>query len=43
MAGLSEINAIKKVVEEDFALAGINSGRFRKASEAMDKLGQSLN
>jgi|TARA_B100001094_G_scaffold91841_1_gene87825 hypothetical protein len=43
MAGLSEIKAIKEVVEEDLALVGKNSGRFRKASEAMDKLDRSLN
>ena len=42
MACLSEIKAIKEVVEEDLALVGKNSGRFRKASEAMDKLGRSL-
>lgn len=43
MAGLSEIKAIKEVVEEDLALVEKNSGRFRKASEAMDKLDRSLN
>ena len=43
MAGLSEIKTIKEVVEEDLALVGKNSGRFRKASEAMDKLDRSLN
>ena len=43
MASLSEIKAIKEVVEEDLALVGKNSGRFRKASEAMDKLDRSLN
>lgn len=43
MAGLSEIKAIKEVVEEDLALVGKDSGRFRKASEAMDKLYRSLN
>ena len=43
MAGLSEIKAIKEVVEEDLALVGKNSSRFRKASEAMDKLDRSLN
>jgi hypothetical protein len=43
MAGLSEIKAIKEVVEEDLALVGKNFGRFRKASEAMDKLDRSLN
>ena len=43
MAGLSEIKAIKEVVEEDLALVGKNSGRFGKASEAMDKLDRSLN
>ena len=43
MAGLSEIKAIKEVVEEDLALVGKNSGRFRKASKTMDKLDRSLN
>ena len=43
MAGLSEIKAIKKVVEEDLAVVGKNSGRSGKASEAMDKLDRSLN
>ena len=43
MAGLSEIKAIKEVVEEDLALVGKNSARFSKASEAMDKLDRSLN
>ena len=42
MASVSEIKAIKKVVEEDLALVGKNSGRFRKASQAMDKLDKSL-
>jgi hypothetical protein len=42
MAGLSEIKAIKEVVEEDLALVGKNSGRFSKASEAMDQLDRSL-
>ena len=42
MAGLSEIKAIKEVVEEDLALVGKNSGRFRKASEAMEPLERSL-
>ena len=43
MASLSEIKAIKKVVEEDLALVGKNSTRFSKASEAMDKRDRSLN
>ena len=43
MAGLSEIKAIKEVVEEDLTLVGKNSSRFRKASETMDKLDRSLN
>ena len=43
MASISQIKAIKEVVEEDLALVGKNSGRFRKASEAMDKLDRSLN
>ena len=43
MASLNEIKAIKEVVEKDLALVGKNSGRFRKASEAMDKLDRSLN
>jgi hypothetical protein len=43
MAGLSEIKAIKEVVEEDLALVGKNSGCFSKATEAMDKLDRSLN
>ena len=43
MASISEIKAIKEVVEEDLALVGKNSSRFRKASEAMDKLDRSLN
>ena len=42
MASLSEIKAIKEVVEEDLALVGKNSGRFKKASEAMDQLDRSL-
>ena len=42
MAGLSEIKAIKEVVEEDLALVGKNSGRFRKVSEAKIKLDRSL-
>ena len=43
MASISQIKAIKEVVEEDLTLVGKNSGRFRKASEAMDKLDRSLN
>ena len=43
MASVSEIKAIKEVVEEDLSLVGKNSGRFSKASEAMDKLDRSLN
>ena len=43
MAGLSEIKAIKEVFEEELAMVGKNSGRFRKASEAMEKLDRSLN
>ena len=42
MASVSEIKAIKKVVEEDLALVGKNSCRFSKASEAMDQLDRSL-
>ena len=42
MASLSEIKAIKEVVKEDLALVGKNSGRFKKASEAMDQLDRSL-
>ena len=43
MASVSEIKTIKEVVEKDLALVGKNSGRSRKASEAMDKLDRSLN
>ena len=43
MASVSEIKAIKEVVEEDLALVGKNSGCFSKATEAMDKLDRSLN
>ena len=43
MAGLSEIKAIKEMVEEDLALVGKNSGRFSKASEAMDQLDRFIN
>ena len=42
MASVGEIKAIKKVVEEDLALVGKNSGRFSKASEAMDQLDRFL-
>ena len=42
MASVSEIKAIKEVVEEDLALVGKNSGRSRKASEAMEQLDRSL-
>ena len=42
MAGLSEIKAIKEVVEEDLALMGKNSGRSRKASEATEQLDRYL-
>ena len=42
MAGLSEIKAIKEVVEEDLALAGKNSGHSWKASEAMEQMDRSL-
>ena len=42
MACLSEIKAIKEVVEEDLALVGKDSCLFSKASEAMDQLDRSL-
>ena len=42
MASVSEIKAIKEVVVEDLDLVGKNSGRFSKASEAMDQLDRSL-
>ena len=42
MAGVSEIKAIKEMVEEDIALVEKNSCRFSKASEAMDQLDRSL-
>ena len=42
MASVGEIKAIKKVVEEGLALVGKNSGRFSKASEAMDQVDRSL-
>ena len=43
MASVSEIKALKKVVEEDLALVGKNSGCFSKGSEAMDQLDRFLN
>ena len=42
MASVNEIKAVKEVVEKDFTLVEKNSDRFRKASEARDKLGRSL-
>ena len=42
MASVSEIKAIKEVVEEDLALVGKNSARFSKASEAMEQMDRSL-
>lgn len=42
MASVSEIKAIKKVVEEGLALVVKNSCRFSKASEAMDQPDRSL-
>ena len=43
MASVSEIKAFKEVVEEDLALVGKNSGRFSKASEAMDQFDRFIN
>ena len=43
MASVSEIKALKEVVEEDLALVGKNSGCFNKASEAMDQLDRFIN
>ena len=42
MDSVSEIKAIKEVVEEDLDLVGKNSGRSRKASEAREQLDRSL-
>ena len=42
MDSVSEIKAIKEVVKEDLALVGKNSGRSRKASEAIEQLDRSL-
>ena len=43
MASVSEIKPFKEVVEEDLALVGKNSGRFSKASEAMDQFDRFIN
>ena len=43
MDSVSEIKAIKEVVEEDLALVGKSFGRSWKASEAMEQLDRSLN